>query len=230
MLKKKTIVRTALGLALAAGALPASADFVGDTVFGAVTETGSTFNGSAFTNGSALITDPGVEFTGTVKIASFIGIASEVVIFADFDGDSLTVGLTPTATGPEQHAHATSSSSLGLQFTDLDWLPLSGNITGVTLDPSSSATGDVFAFDNNWANNGPSDWTVTTTANSISILGINGFSFDKDMPRDQRLVFATFNIHTDAMSPVPVPAAGVLGSIGLGGLALVRAGRKKFFG
>jgi len=163
--------------------LPANADLTGDTVNGSFTHGALvSFAGSAIVGGTREFQAP---------------LSGPIDAFADLTANTVTVGFQrPPAVG------ATNQNSFSgtWLFTNLDWLPTPGAVTGLTLLSASSVVPQDFA-NTGWLDD-PSNWALTFTDDSIQMSGDMDFLFT---PAGGS-VFATFQIETQ-QAAVPAPSA-----------------------
>lgn len=182
--------RTSLSALLVATLLavtPASADLTGDTVTGSFTP--NNFSG----------------FSGLAEVGAGREFQAElfpgVDAFADLTANTVTVGFEELTS----NFFVNGLTGIWL-FEDLDWLPLSGEVTGLTfLSQSGSWTGD------------PSTWTLTHGTDWIQMSGGIDFNF---FPPNDTFASATFQIETRHV--VPAPGAAVLAMLGLPAVAWVK--------
>lgn len=191
---------------LALVSIPANASLIGDTIYG-VGQIGL----NSFFNGASLVQDPGREFSVPVST----GFST---IFADFTGDELTVGYEANMPA---NVHHTLGAPFHFSFTDLDWIGVSGQITGLTLlgaSPSGLPIGTT-----QWLAD-PATWSINTTSDSIVINTVGSVSLATfgAGPSFQQ-AFAKFRIET-VHQVVPEPSVIALLIVGLLSLRLARSG------
>lgn len=170
----------ALGLSVVA--VPAAGGLIGDTIHGV----GANAFAETFFDADAVVSDSGREFTSLFP--------ENYRVFADFDADTVTVGiirLDPQFIG----MYFWGGPSWRFDFTDLDWVDIPSEITGLTL------------LSNDWNN----PWSTSFTDDTITLDtgSVNGFGFDGegDIP------MVTWRIET---TPVPLPGVGLLLVFGVG--------------
>jgi hypothetical protein len=106
----------------------AQAGLIGDTV----TVSGS---GWSFPNSTAVVVDPGVEFTGA--------FGSDSIYSIDVLSDSIILTWNHIA----QHFHG--FSGFGARLSDLDWVGMNGSIIDVAVQPGNSLLTQV-SFGDDW--------------------------------------------------------------------------------
>ena len=182
----------------------------GRYVFGALTET--PFDTTATVGASR-------EFEGTTS-------GDFATVFADLTSNTLTVGIE-TSLVEGISGRGNNLESFRFDFSDLDWVGMQGEVTGLTLiDSGNNTTNATDGWDTD-----PGSWTISTTADSIFIDTISGWSLSREFqvvagrgggeldPEGLYTTFATFEIET---VHIPLPGAALLGMLGLGMVPFVR--------
>jgi hypothetical protein len=189
---RSILIASIAALGLSVVAVPAAGGLIGDTIHGVGAEVG----GETFFDADAVVSDSGREF-----ISSF---PDDYRVFADFDADTVTVGIIRL--DPHLIGLYFWGTGWRFDFTDLDWVDIPSEITGLTL------------LSNDWDR----PWSTSFTDDSITLdTGfMNGVGFDGegDIP------VVTWRIET---MPVPLPGVGLLVVVGVGIVSLMK--RKTLF-
>ena len=169
------------GLVGAAASCADAAVVLGTSVNGSATVT---FIGGSFSNSTAIIQSPGIEFSGHPGGAA--GNASDII--GDFTANTIRVGYLLT-----NGTQAGAGSSVTTIF----------NFTGLTVSPGEAITG-LSVLTNSRSTGGQS---FSTTADSITITFTGGFLLGAFTGTNDFDDTVTYNILT---APVPEPGSLIL--------------------